>query len=137
LSEVVSRGARKRIASRLHIVESDLSRRFSVHDERKSGIAEGLREILAIAHEDADAFRKVKAFFLGCLDSLQPPDKVEDEDIPLLVSHAHWKAGEVIRAWIEDKPVHVQIRLATEAIVALQKFQVAVSRQQTRMRKTG
>lgn len=145
LSEFVSHGARKRIALRLGINESDLSRRFSVNDERKSGLGEGLRELLAIAAEDPQAFQSLKTF----LQSILKQHKIAAASMPanLLVCKADKEADDVIRAWAENRPTHVQVRETVEAIVAMQRWlvtlvarkgsQVAVQRKSQRLRKTG
>lgn len=149
LSEVVSRGARKRIAHRLGIAESDLSRRFSVNDERKSGIGEGLREASAIAEEDPSAFGKVKAYLQSILEALEPQPKEIQLSLPLLVCQIHKEAADVFQAYTLDRPAHEQVKEASEAIAALQRFiathtiarkpdQIAPVRRTTqRLRKTG
>jgi hypothetical protein len=146
LSEVVTRGARKRIAQHLGIAESDLSRRFSVNDDRKSGIGEALREVSAIAAEDSQAFPKVKAFIHSCLQALEP-DKQLELPLPQLVCNFQKETFEAARAFTLDRPVNEQIREASEAIAALQNFiavhvarkgnELAQPRRGQRLRKTG
>lgn len=147
LSEVVSHGARKRIAKHLGIAESDLSRRFSVNDERKSGIGEALREVGAIASEDPIAFTKVKAFIHTCLEALNP-DAQMPLPLPSLISQVHNESSDVVRAFLENRPAHEQIHEATEAINALQEFiaghmlerkamELARPRRPQRLRRTG
>ena len=146
LTEVVSRGARKRIANHLGIAESDLSRRFSVNDERKSGIGEGLREASAIAAEDPKAYPKVKAYVESCLEALEPEKQME-LPIHLLVCNVQKEAGDVFQAYTMDRPPQEQIREASEAIAALQQFiaanierkpdQIATPGQTQRLRRTG
>lgn len=146
LSEVVSRGARKRIAQHLGIAETDLSRRFSVNDERKSGIGEGLREVTAIATEDPKAFPKVKPYVQSCLEALEPQKQME-LPLHLLVCNVQKEAADVFQAYTMDRSSDEQIREASEAIAALQQFiaghidrkpnEISQPRRAQRLRRAG
>lgn len=144
LSEVISRGTHKHIALQLGISQSDLSRRFSVHDERKSGIGECVREVAAIATADPQGYPKVKAFVMSCLECFGTPQS----HLPLtyLVCEADREADDVIRAWTQDKPIKEVKREAIEAIAALQTLvanldrkdsAMSARRESPKLRKTG
>lgn len=147
LTTVLGESNHKGIASELKIHTSDISRRFSPTCPRKAGIAEGLRELHAIAKVDPAAFQVLKEYVTTLLDSWTAP--VNSACVASLVCEADQESDDVIRSWAQGRPIHEQHREAAEAIAALQRFiactqperkgaQVSLpTRARARMRRAG
>lgn len=123
LHDIVSRGTQAKIANFLGVSAADFSHRCNPDHDRKPGLVEGLREAWAIAAVDQEAYRKLKAYLDGLLESWTEQAKPTEKNLSGLLGDAAQQITELQRArFIENKPVHDQLEQALAVKVAIDQF---------------
>lgn len=120
LSDIVPHGVMKLVAENLEVSEGDVSRRFNPNDDRKCGIGEGLRELIALKNADRKAFEIIRAFVENVLDS---EDRGTSRNLSQLMAEVVKQTGDVVCAEFENKAAHVKRKEAVEAGAALRLYE--------------
>ena len=120
LSDVVPHGVLKLVAESLEVSEGDVSRRFNPNDDRKCGIGEGLRELMALKKADPKAFEIIRAFVENVLDS---EDRGTSRDLSQLMGEVAKETADVVCAELRHDPLHIRRKEAVEAGAALRLYE--------------
>ena len=132
LDDVIPHGVRQQIAEELGVTEGDISRRFNPNDDRKCGIGEALRELIALKNADPQAFQTVRAFIDNTLNA---EDRGTSRDLSQLMGSVAKETADVVCAELEGKPAHIRRKEAVEAGAALRKYESRLS--ECALRKVG
>jgi hypothetical protein len=130
LRNAVSHGTVTKVANILGVSAGDIAHRFDPSHDRKVNLAEGLRELWAIACSDPDAYQIVKTYLALLLDSWAEPVPTSEKSLSGLIGEAAEKLNNLQRArFIEGRSENVQREETLAVITSLQQFLAGLGKQ--------